>query len=317
MEFKDYYKVLGVERSTSQDDIKKAYRRLARKYHPDVSKEANAEDRFKEVNEAYEVLGDVEKRKAYDQLGSNWRSGEDFRPPPDWETWFGGGAPGGPQAGGFYDAGPQAGFSEGDFSDFFETLFGGGTRRTRGHRTQRGFASRGQDQTARIQLDLEQAFRGGSVPVRLAERSLQVKIPAGVTEGKRIRLSGQGAQGVGGGNAGDLYLEVRIRPHRHFRLEGRDIHLDFPITPWEAALGATVSVPTLEGQVDMKVPAGTRSGGKLRLKGRGMPGSPPGDQYLILQIVTPPADSDKARKLYERMQKEMPFNPREHLPGNE
>ncbi|MFP4079527.1 MAG: DnaJ C-terminal domain-containing protein [Ectothiorhodospira sp.] len=314
MEYKDYYKVLGVERSASQDEIKKAYRRLARKYHPDVSKEPDAEARFKEVNEAYEVLGDGEKRKAYDQLGNGWRSGQDFRPPPDWDAWFGagGGAPGG----GFRSsAGFQEGFSESDFSEFFESLFGGGARRTRGHRTHRGFSARGEDRVARIGLDLERAYRGGSVPVRLGDRTLQVKVPAGITPGQRIRLSGQGAPGMGGGPEGDLYLEVQVRPHPHFRLEGRDIHLDLPVTPWEAALGATVSVPTLEGAVEMKIPAGSGSGRRLRLKGRGMPGNPPGDQYVHLQMVTPPADSDKAKRFYERMRKEMPYDPRQHLTG--
>ncbi|MCG5534893.1 DnaJ C-terminal domain-containing protein [Ectothiorhodospira mobilis] len=312
MEYKDYYKVLGVERSASQDEIKKAYRRLARKYHPDVSKEPDAEARFKEVNEAYEVLGDAEKRKAYDQLGSSWRSGQDFRPPPDWDAWFGGAAPGG----GFRtSAGFQEGFSESDFSDFFETLFGGGARRTRGHRSHRGFQAPGEDRVARIALDLERAFRGGSVSVRAGNRNLQVKVPAGVIPGQRIRLAGQGAPGMGGAPAGDLYLEVQIKPHPHFRLEGRDIHLDLPITPWEAALGATVSVPTLQGPVEMKIPAGSGSGRRLRLKGRGMPGNPPGDQYVVLQMVTPPADTDKARRFYERMRKEMPYDPRQHLTG--
>ncbi|MBK1673731.1 cytochrome C biogenesis protein [Ectothiorhodospira shaposhnikovii] len=311
MEYKDYYKVLGVERTATQDELKKVYRRLARKYHPDVSKESNAEERFKEVNEAYEVLGDPEKRKTYDQLGSHWRPGQDFRPPPDFDAWFGG-APGG-RAGGF-SGGFQDGFTQSDFSEFFEALFGRqGAQRTRGHRTQRGFAGQGEDRTARIRLDLERAVKGGSVSVRAGDRTLQVKVPPGVTEGQRIRLVGQGTPGIGGGPAGDLYLEVHIKPHPYFRLEGRDVHLDLPITPWEAALGATVNVPTLDGRVDMKIPAGSQSGRRLRLKGRGLPGTPPGDQYLVLQIHTPPADEKSARSLYERMSKEMPFDPRAHL----
>ncbi|EHQ52896.1 heat shock protein DnaJ domain-containing protein [Ectothiorhodospira sp. PHS-1] len=311
MEYKDYYKVLGVERTATQDELKKVYRRLARKYHPDVSKEPDAEERFKAVNEAYEVLGDPEKRKTYDQLGSHWRPGQDFRPPPDFDAWFGG-APGG-RAGGF-SGGFQDDFTQSDFSEFFEALFGRqGAQRTRGHRTQRGFAGQGEDRTARIRLDLERAVKGGSVSVRVGDRTLQVKVPPGVTEGQRIRLAGQGAPGIGGGSSGDLYLEVHIKPHPYFRLEGRDVHLDLPITPWEAALGATVNVPTLDGRVDMKIPAGSQSGRRLRLKGRGLPGTPPGDQYLVLQIHTPPADEKSARSLYERMSKEMPFDPRAHL----
>jgi curved DNA-binding protein len=305
MEYKDYYKLLGVSRGASQDEIKKAYRKLARKYHPDVSKEPNAEERFKEVNEAYEVLGDVEKRRAYDDLGGNWRSGQDFRPPPGWEDIFGGVRGGGRAAPGFGE--------EGGFSDFFETLFGGG-RRAGGGRTGGGFQARGADQAARIEITLEQAAHGGSMSVQLGSgRKLQVKIPAGVTEGQRIRLAGQGGPGVGGGPSGDLFLEVAIRPHPRFRVEGRDIQLDLPVTPWEAALGATVNVPTLGGRVELKIPPGSQSGRRLRLKGRGMPGQPPGDQYVILQIVTPPADTPQARSFYERMQKELPFDPRAHL----
>jgi curved DNA-binding protein len=308
MEFKDYYKVLGVSRGASQDEIKKAYRKLARKYHPDVSKEANVEERFKEVNEAYEVLGDAQKRRAYDDLGANWKSGQDFRPPPGWEDIFGGVRGGGARhaAGGFGEA-------EGGFSDFFETLFGGGFRRAGGGRGG-GFQARGADQAARIEITLEQAAHGAVMPVQLGNgRRLQVRIPPAVTEGQRIRLAGQGGPGVGGGPAGDLYLEVSIRPHGRYRLEGRDVHLDLPITPWEAALGATVNVPTLEGRVELKIPPGSQSGRRLRLKGKGLAGKPPGDQYVVLQIVTPPARSDESRRFYERMQKELPFNPREHL----
>jgi curved DNA-binding protein len=306
MEYKDYYKLLGVSRGASQDEIKKAYRKLARKYHPDVSKEPNAEERFKEINEAYEVLGDAQKRRAYDDLGANWRSGEDFRPPPGWEDIFGGVRGGARAAPGFGE--------EGGFSDFFETLFGGGFRRAPGGRGGGGFQARGADQAARIEITLEQAAHGGSMSVQLGSgRKLQVKIPAGVTEGQRIRLAGQGGPGVGGGPSGDLFLEVAIRPHARFRVEGRDIHLDLPVTPWEAALGATVNVPTLAGRVELKIPSGSRSGRRLRLKGRGLPGHPPGDQYVILQIVTPPADTPQARSFYERMQKELPFDPRAHL----
>lgn len=300
MQYKDYYKILGVARDASQADIKKAYRKLAHKYHPDVSKEPDAEARFKEINEAYEVLGDPEKRKAYDRLGADWKAGQEFRPPPDWEQVFGGAGFGGGMGG---------------FSEFFETLFGGGFARAgRGTSGFGGFRARGRDQHASIQVDLDDLYHGAVKTVRLGGgRSLQVRIPAGITEGQKIRLSGQGAPGVGGGPNGDLYLKVKLRPHAWYRLEGRDVYLDLPLAPWEAALGATVQVPTLGGKVEMKIPAGAKSGAKLRLKGRGLPGNPPGDQYVVLQIVTPPADTAEAREFYERMRKALPFDPRAHL----
>ncbi|MDD3517022.1 MAG: DnaJ C-terminal domain-containing protein [Chromatiales bacterium] len=298
MEYKDYYKLLGVERGADADAIKKAYRKLARKYHPDVSKERNAEERFKEINEAYEVLSDPEKRRMYDQLGGNWRAGQEFRPPPGWEDAFAG----------------TDGAANG-FSDFFESLFGGGFRRgARPGASGGGVRRRGADQHARLEIDLELAVGGGSESVRLANgRTLQVKIPAGVTDGQKIRLTGQGGAGAGGGPSGDLYLEIGIRPHPHFKLDGRDLLLNLPITPWEAALGATVTVPTMGGKVDLKIPAGSQSGRKLRLKGRGLPGATPGDQYVVLQIATPPAQTDKAREFYERMRREFSFDPRAHL----
>jgi curved DNA-binding protein len=297
MEYKDYYTLLGVQRDASQDEIKRAYRKLARKFHPDVSKEANAEARFKEVNEAYEVLGDPEKRKAYDQLGANWRQGQEFRPPPDWEEMFGGE---GPRSGGF--------------SDFFESLFGGGAgARARGPGFG-GYRARGADRQATITVDLEDLYHGTTKTVRLGTgRNLQVKIPRGLSEGQQIRLSGQGEPGPGGGPSGDLYLRVKLRPHPLYRLEGRDVLLDLPVAPWEAALGASVAVPTLGGRVELKIPAGAKSGTKLRLKGRGLPGNPPGDQYVLVQIVTPPAESPAAREFYERMKRELAFDPRAHL----
>ena len=331
MEYKDYYKILGVDRDASADEIKRAYRKLARKYHPDVSSESDAQARFQEVQEAYEVLKDPEKRKAYDELGHNWREGQDFRPPPDWEQHFdfgGGGFTGG-------DAGA--------FSDFFESLFGrAGGGRARGFGgfggpgfDQRGFGGgfhgggfhgRGQDHTARVEIPLETAYRGGQHAITLQqpeagaggnvqarERSLNVRIPAGVTDGQQIRLSGQGGAGMGQGEAGDLYLEVRLKPHPLFRPDGRDIHLDVPIAPWEAALGATVTVPTLGGQVDTRIPEGARSGQRLRLKGRGLPGSPPGDQYLHLKIVAPKPGNDDERELYEQMRDKMDFDPRAEM----
>lgn len=298
-EYKDYYQIMGVARDVSPDELKRVYRRLARKYHPDVSKEANAEARFKEVQEAYEVLKDPEKRAAYDQLGSNWRQGQEFRPPPDWGQ-------------NFEFSGAQFG-EEGGFSDFFSSLFGqrAGGGRARGGA--RGFAMAGDDQVASIEIDLEDSFGGSSKTIELKGRTLKLTIPAGITEGQRIRLAGQGSPGHGGGPAGDLYLEVKFREHRLFKAEGRDVTLTLPIAPWEAALGATVATPTLAGPVDLRIPPNAKSGQRLRLKGRGLPGATPGDQYVALKIVLPPADSPQARELYERMQRELPFDPRAEL----
>lgn len=318
MEYKDYYKILGVSRDASQDDIKRAYRKLARKYHPDVNREADSEERFKEVNEANEVLSDPEKRRAYDQLGANWKQGQNFEPPPGWEAHFGAGG-GRRGAGGF-------GGAE-DFSDFFSTLFGGGLGGMGGaRRGARGFRARGQDQRARLRISLEDAYRGATRTLQLQvpeydaqgnaitrTRTINVKVPAGVTEGQQIRLSGQGAPGLGGGTSGDLFLEIEFEPHRHFTAQGRDIYLNLPLAPWEAALGARVKVPTLGGTVDLTIPSGARSGQKLRLKGRGLPGKSPGDQYVVLQIAAPKPENDSQRQLYERMAREMPFNPRAHL----
>jgi curved DNA-binding protein len=321
MRYKDYYQVMGVPRTASQDDIKRAYRKLARKYHPDVSKEKDAEERFKELQEAHEVLKDPEKRAAYDQLGANWKQGQDFRPPPDWGQGFEfsrGRATGGEDLGGF--------------SDFFSQLFGDGSPfggagargagPGRGARTHRGFAAAGQDHVARVEIDLEDAYRGGSRTIELRSpemsadghvsvkpRTLRVSIPAGVTEGQQIRLAGQGSPGIGGGPAGDLLLEVNFRKHPLFKADGRDVTLTLPVAPWEAALGETVSVPTLGGAVDMKLPAGARGGQKLRLRGRGLPGNPPGDQFVELEIVLPP-DSPRARQFFEQMKRELPFDPR-------
>jgi len=311
MEYKDYYKILGVDRDASTEDIKKAYRRLARKYHPDVSDDPNAEQRFKEIGEAYEVLKDPEKRKAYDQLGSGWQQGDEFRPPPGWES-----GDFGFRAGGFSGTG---GFSTEDFSDFFESLFGGGFRpgggRAGGARTGgAGFRARGSDQTASIELPLEVAYHGGIQSIRLSSgKSIQVRIPAGVTDGQRIRLPGQGEPGIGGGPSGDLHLQVHLREHPTFSVERRDIHLNLPVAPWEAALGATVKVPTMGGDVDLKVPAGSQSGRRLRLRGRGLPNNPAGDQYVTLLIVNPPMSDSRARELYEQMREELSFDPRKGL----
>lgn len=315
MEFKDYYQILGVKRDATGDEIKRGYRRLARKYHPDVSKEPNAESRFKEVGEAYEVLKDPEKRAAYDQLGANWKAGQDFRPPPEWNTQFdfGGG-----------------GFTGGDtsaFSDFFESLFGHARTGGRGGRQRhQQYAYKGEDQQGRIAIDLEDSFHGGThavtltVPevdaggrVRQRQRTLNVKIPKGITAGQRIRLGKQGGTGFGGGEAGDLYLEVEFKPHPLYRVDGRDLYLDVPVAPWEAALGETIKIPTPGGAVQLKIPAGSGSGKKLRLKERGLPASPPGDLYAVLKMVTPPANNDNAREFYKKMRQELSFNPRAGL----
>jgi curved DNA-binding protein len=327
MQFKDYYDVMGVPRGAAQDEIKRAYRKLARKFHPDVSKEKNAEERFKELQEAYEVLKDPEKRAAYDQLGANWQQGQEFRPPPDWGKGFeftrgqARQSPGG--------AGP-------DFSDFFSELFGarspfGGAAGfdPRGGRAGRSARAAGQDHVARVEIELEDAYRGGTrtLDIRTPEitpdghvsskpRTLRVSIPAGVVEGQQIRLAGQGSPGMGGGPPGDLFLEITLRPHPLFKLDGRDVTVVLPVAPWEAALGETVSVPTLGGAVEMKLPAGARSGQRLRLRGRGLPGPAAGDQYVTLAIVLPP-DSPQTREFFARMKQELPFDPRADLTSRE
>ncbi|HVS76257.1 MAG TPA: DnaJ C-terminal domain-containing protein [Steroidobacteraceae bacterium] len=320
MEYRDYYKILGVTRTATAEEIKKSYRRLARKYHPDVSKEKDAEQKFKEVQEAYEVLKDPEKRAAYDQLGSDWRAGQQFRPPPDWASGFEfSGARSRAAGGGRFQ---EQGFDEQGFSDFFASLFGGGSPFRAGPRSQAG-----RDHHARIDIDLEEAFHGTTRTLdlkrpelkpdgtlELRSHQVRVSIPAGVTDGQPIRLAGQGEASPGGGRPGDLYLEVHLRPNRLFQVDGRDVTLTLPLAPWEAALGATVTVPTLGGPVDMQVPAGAQSGQKLRLRGRGLPGSPPGDEYVQLKVVLPPANSPAARALYEDMRAKLgSFDPRADL----
>lgn len=299
MEYRDYYAVLGVDRKASADDIKKAYRRLARKYHPDVNSEPDAEDKFKEMGEAYEVLSDPEKRAAYDALGANWQDHQNFRPPPDWEQQFSFGG------GGFTQ-------HDGGFSDFFETLFGNHDFRSQGRRAG-GF--KGADEHARVGITLEEAFRRDSVEITVPQpggkqRRLRVKIPAGVADGKRVRLKGQGGPGVGQGEPGDLFVEFRLVPHPQFRAEGRDIHYELPVTPWEAALGTDLKVPTLGGDVKLKIPPGSQPGNRLRLKGRGLPGEPNGDQIVTLQVVLPKASNAEQRAVYEKMAETMDFDPR-------
>lgn len=312
MQFRDYYEIMGVDRDATQDEIKRAYRKLARKYHPDISKDPDAETKFKEMGEAYEVLKDPEKRAAYDRLGKHYKDGQDFTPPPGWDAGF-------EFTGG--DFGDAAG--AGIFSDFFESLFGRGDF-SRSHAG--GFHMRGQDHHAKILIDLEDAFHGASrtislqVPeldpqghVQTRTRTLNVNIPRGVKQGQQIRLAGQGAPGVGQGGTGDLYLEIEFKPHSFYRVEGRDVYLDLPVTPWEAALGDTVKVPTPTGIVEMKIPAGSASGTKMRLKGRGIPGKNAGDFFAVLKISLPPADNAKARALYQQMQRQFDFNPRRNL----
>lgn len=322
MEYKDYYAILGVNRKASSDEIKQAYRRLARKYHPDVSKEANAEEQFKNVQEAYEVLKDQKKRNAYDQLGSNWRSGQEFKAPPDWDA---------------YSQFSSQGFQEEDlsgFSDFFSQLFGGARGRGRQahfyHEDFGGFTQRGQDQQAAIDITLEEAFRSVTKTIQLQIpemdavsqriqyklKTIKVNVPAGAAQGQKLRLSGQGQASLSGGPSGDLYLQINIKAHPLFSLQGQDVYLTLPITPWEAALGADITIPTLGGPVGLKLAPNSQAGQKLRLKGRGMPGkTATGDQFAILQILTPPAKNDEQRAFYKKMAQVLPFNPRDQWPS--
>ncbi|WP_373991029.1 DnaJ C-terminal domain-containing protein [Duganella sp. BuS-21] len=315
MEYKDYYQTLGVAKTASEDDIKKAYRKLVRKYHPDVSKEADAQNKTQEINEAYGVLGDAEKRAAYDELGRGhqYRAGQEFRPPPDWGRGFGGagGGAGGAGAGGF--SGDPMG------SDFFADLFanlGGGRRRPHQQAPRRG-----EDSHASITIDLADSYNGAARTISLMvaerdaqdrivtkERNLSVNIPKGVTAGQQLRLTGQGQPGSAG--PGDLYLEIQFRPDTRYRIDGRDVFETVPVTPWEMALGGEIDVATPSGKVTVTVPAGSQSGRKLRLRGRGIPGKEAGDLYLLLEVVLPPANSEKNRELYQTMAREMAFNPR-------
>lgn len=305
MEYKDYYQILGVERTASADEIKAAYRKLVRKYHPDVSKHKDADEKTKEINEAYGVLGDAEKRAAYDELGRGYQQGQQFRPPPDW--------------------GAQHDYAGADAEDLFADLFAHMGRGRRGGRAGGGhtFQMPGEDIHAAIAIDLRDAYTGTTrqvamrVPqhdeqgrVHMQEKTLSVNIPKGVTPGQQLRLAGQGHPGIGGGPPGDLYLEIQFNPDPRFRVEGSQVYQNVPVTPWEAALGAGIAVQTPSGQVEVTVPKGSQAGRKLRLKGRGIPSSTPGDLYLILEVVLPPADSDRARELYQQMARDLAFNPR-------
>jgi curved DNA-binding protein len=309
-----------VARDATQDEIKRAYRKLARKYHPDVSDKADAEERFKQLGEAYEVLKDPEKRAAYDQLGANWKQGQDFRPPPGWDEGF------------EFSGDGAAGPGNEQFSDFFESLF----RQSRGRASgghagssysgHEEFHMHGEDRRARIMVDLRDSYTGATRSISLhapeltndgrvitRDRTLNIKIPKGIRDGQQIRLSGQGGPGIGKGKTGDLFLEVELRPEEHYRVDGTDVYLSLPVAPWEAALGATVTVPLMSGNVNLKIPAGSNQGSKLRLKGKGIPAKQPGDLYVVLDVTLPPADSDAAKALYEKMSKEMAFDPRAGL----
>lgn len=322
MEFKDYYKILGVEKTATADEIRTAYRRLARKYHPDVSKEPDAETRMQEINEARDVLGDPEKRSAYDQLGSHPHGERGFQPPPGWDAGAGS-SRGGSQGGGFHGGSFQG---NADYSEFFSDLFGaGGRHQAHGFEQTHGFHAQGADRHARIEIDLADSYEGATRSITLQqpvvdaqgrisrqERTLNVKIPKGIREGQHIRLRGQGEPGLGEGPAGDLYLDVSFRADPRYRVDGQDVHVTLPVTPWEAGLGATIKARSPAGTFNVKVPPESQNGHKLRLSGRGLPGEPAGNLYFVLEVVLPPAGTDKARQVYETMAREMPFNPREH-----
>jgi len=313
MKYKDYYSILGVERGASADVIKNAYRKLARKYHPDVSKEKDAEERFKDIAEAYKTLKDPETRAAYDQLGSH-RPGEEFQAPPDWAEHFGG---------------QQFSFEDLDLGDLFETLAG---RRRRGQR--RGPAGMGpipgQDYDVVARISLEDAYRGALIDLNLempeydaegrmhrVQQQFKARIPKGATEGQRLRLPGKGGKGLNGGRDGDLYLHIELQPHRLYRVNGHDLYLDLPLAPWEAALGASVEVPTLGGRVRLKVPPATQTGQKLRLSKHGLPRprGEPGDLYAIAQLVVPGVPTDREKALYEQLAEVSIFNPRANFEG--
>ena len=316
MKYKDYYATLGVERTAGADDIKKAYRKLAQKHHPDVSKDAKAEEKFKEIAEAYQTLKDPKTREAYDRLGSSYQPGQDFRPPPDWEKQF----RDQPGASGFS-------FDDLDLSDLFAGLSGAGRR---GGRARANMPIPGEDYEVTVHLSLEDAYRGTqldlslSTPeyddkgrVRNVPKTIKARIPKGATDGQRLRLRGQGGKGINGGRDGDLYLNIALEPHALFRPDGHDLYLDLPLTPWEAALGATIEVPTLNGRVSMKIPAATTAGRKLRLGKKGLPkpGGGEGDLYAIVQIVNPTVLNERERELLKQLAQASTFNPRSHFGG--
>ena len=291
--FRDYYETLGVPRGATSEEIRSAYRKLARRYHPDINKDEDAEERFKEVGEAYEVLSDREKRERYDRLGANWRQGDDVSGAPGFD--------------GFETARPDGvrfEFGDGAFSDFFESLFG--SARTGDIRM------RGADQEAVVDLSLEEAAAGGPLRVSLADgRSFTVNVPAGVRDGQRIRVAGRGGEGIGGGSTGDLFLRVHLRPHRRFRVDGKDLHVDVSVAPWDAALGTTLEVPTLTGSAKVRLPSGSSSGRRLRLRGEGMPDRQGrhGDLYATVQIMVPRELDERERQLFEELRADSSFHP--------
>ncbi len=291
MQFKDYYDTLGVTRDAGAEELKRAYRKLARKYHPDVSKEKNAEARFKDVQEAYEVLKDPEKRAAYDQLGRNYRPGQQFRPPPDWQQRFS-------------HSGGQRFSDLNGFSDFFSSLFGGAAGGPAAH-------AQPEMDAGTLEITVEEAYAGTKRRVMINDsghaRPVDVQIPAGITEGQALRVAGAGHRPA-------LILRVRLRPHPLYVLQGKDVQIELPLAPWEAALGAKVAVPTLGGTVELTIPAGAQTGQKLRLRGRGLPGAPGGDQLVSIKLVTPAAQTTQAREAYERMKRELKFDPRAGWP---
>jgi curved DNA-binding protein len=326
MKFRDYYETLGVARGATEAEIKAAYRKLARKYHPDVNKEAAAEDQFKELGEAYSVLKDTEKRAAYDRMGANWKNGQDFTPPPNWNEGFeysndnyGGGHPG------------FGGGHEGNQSEFFESLFGQGRHRQggRGGNPSQGMDFKGQDHHAKILIDLADAYNGAKRTIALhmptqdtsghvstQERKLDVSIPKGIKAGQNLRLAGQGGPGIGAGGSGDLYLEIDFHLNPIYRVDGKDVYLDLPLAPWEAALGTAVNIPTPAGStLELTIPAGTASGRKMRLKGKGIPSKEAGDLYVVPSIVLPGAETDTQKEAYQALEKAFDFKPRTHLKG--
>jgi curved DNA-binding protein len=303
MKYKDYYKILGVERGAGEEEIKKAYRKLARKYHPDVSKEPNAKEKFQEVSEAYETLRDKEKRAAYDSLGSSFRPGQDFRPPPDWFDRFG--------------SGRAEDLRDIDLSDLFEQMGIFGRAGTRRGGFGRNVPIPGEDYEAPVRITLEEAARGTEREFKIDGKTLRARIPKGAIDGQRLRLRGKGGPGMNGGPPGDIYLQIVVEPHPLFKTRGHDLEIEVPLTPWEAALGAQIEVPTLGGRVTMKVPPGSKGGQKLRLAGKGLPkaGGGAGDLYAVLDIVVPGTLTEREKKLYEELRAASRFNPRANFSG--
>jgi len=326
MKFRDYYETLGVARSATEAEIKAAYRKLARKYHPDVNKEASAEDQFKELGEAYSVLKDTEKRAAYDRMGANWKNGQDFTPPPNWNEGF-------EYSNDNYSDGHPGfgGGHQGNQSEFFESLFGQGRYRQggRGGNPSQGMDFKGQDHHAKISIDLVDAYNGAKRTITLhmptqdasghvstQERKLDVSIPKGIKAGQNLRLAGQGGPGMGAGVSGDLYLEIDFHPNPIYRVDGKDVYLDLPLAPWEAALGTAVNIPTPAGStLELTIPAGTATGRKMRLKGKGIPSKEAGDLYVVPSIVLPGAETDLQKEAYQTLEKAFDFKPRTHLKG--